>query len=172
MKVLPSGRTGERERSAFFASQEGARAREPFAPRSRHALRSSLQGGQVSLRARRVCEPANPVRKGFAVVLARKKTNKVVPYRVRKLTVPRSCEATPKERPWRSPPRSSLTLVSCPPEGGTTIVGAHSPGIARSPRALGLQTPGQSSFASIQSATSAMTSGPSTSLWSSCRRVG
>ena len=57
----------------------------------------------MSLRARRVCELANPVRKGFAVVLVRTELHKVVPYQVRKLTLPRSCEATPKERPWRSP---------------------------------------------------------------------
>jgi hypothetical protein len=89
-----------------------------------------------SLRARRVCEPANPVRKGLAVVLVWKETREVVPYSVRRLTVPPaslvprsavppegrtyqrgltlpwSCEATPKERPWRSPEGRTWLLES------------------------------------------------------------
>jgi hypothetical protein len=57
--------------------QEG---REPLAARPCHALGFSLQGGRAngnaprSLRATRVCEPANPVRKGLAVVLDDQRT--------------------------------------------------------------------------------------------------
>jgi hypothetical protein len=78
-----------------------------------------------------------------------RETHKVVPYRVRKLTfppsiladarlvsplkgglplgvtLPWSCEATPKERPWRSLlHRSSLALPSSP-KGGSTRAGSR-----------------------------------------------